>query len=896
MAGAGAVLGVAGLAGAADLGGFFDAQVGQTTANGIVLPVNQTVKPVGSRAFVVNGRMISSTVSPDGTKVAALSWRDFTGFLSIVDLPAHRTVQQIGTGTKADPQLGDGTVAADAPLYSPDGRTLWVPQSTDIVRFAVDPAGRVSAPTIIKLPSTKGAALPSGLALSVDGQKLYAALNGNNTLGVIDTATDALTREIPVGNAPRQVAIVGGEAFVSNEGGRPATTGDFTNLSFNTPIVADPQTAAATTGTLSVVDLTTQTQTATIPVGLQPTALYVTGPTLMVANSNDDSVSIVDTATRHVTQTFNVNPLPGSTVGSAPNAITMPDPRHILVSLGRDNALAVYAYDGPASPVRYQGLLPTDWYPVNVQMTRALGGAVVMTNDWEHLLATQPTPPPSPIKHVFLIVKENRTYDQVLGDTARGNNDPSLTQFGAQVTPNAHALTNGFVQFDNFYDPGTLSADGHNWLMQADANDYIEKEFGAFVRSYPASGADALAYQRNGFLWNAAARAGKTVADFAEYANFFDLPSHGAPTWRQWYRHSLILEGKATGPLPVPIDRYTTTSDIPSLNAILDPHYPNFNLDIPDQYRVDVWEQAFKQAETSGNLANLTMMWLPDDHTSGVNSGDPYPTAAVADNDLALGRIVSDISHSQFWKDSAVFVVEDDPQNGVDHVDGHRSVLYLASPYARRGALDSTYYTQVNVVKTIEQILGIPPMNQMDRAAVPITEAFTTHADNTPYSVRPNQIPLDLGVPPAPARRTRLRPPRPRPPPPRPPRFRRRAVRASRRPTPGSTTSGSGGVPTSTSPAAWRWRTPPIRRSSTGSTGTRRPTGAGPTRATPGSSGPTRFPAAIARPPTSAQETDRPEHGSAPAAGPAGGRGCAAASSAAQARPSHSASAEGRPG
>ncbi len=288
--------------------------------------------------------------------------------------------------------------------------------------------------------------------------------------------------------------------------------------------------------------------------------------------------------------------------------------------------------------------------------------------------------------------------------------------------------------------------------MQADANDYIEKEFGAFVRSYPASGADALAYQRDGFLWNAAARAGRTVSAFGEYANFFTGPGLGAPgtapTWSQWLPGAQIMEGRATGPLPVDPNAYTTTSDIPSLNAILDPHFPIFNLDIPDQYRVDIWEQAFKKAEAANTLANLTTMWLPDDHTSGVNGGDPYPTAQVADNDLALGRIISDISHSRDWKSSAVFVLEDDPQNGVDHVDGHRSVLYLASPFARRGALDSNYYTQINVVMTIETILGIAPMNQMDRAAVPITEAFTTHANDTPYTVRPNQIPLDLGLAP----------------------------------------------------------------------------------------------------------------------------------------------------
>jgi YVTN family beta-propeller protein len=813
VAGAG---GTAGAAVAGLLGGFGNAQVGQDTGRGILLPSNQWIKPVGTRVLVSNGRLPSSTLSPDGTMLAALSWKSFTGYLSLIDVTTGKVVQQVGTGGAGNPAIGDGTVAADGPLYSPDGKTLWVPQSSDLLRFSVQPTGMVATPPVaISLTGATGAALPSGMALSADGSRLYVALNGNNSLGVIDTATNTLVSQIPVGNAPRHVVLSGNEAFVSNEGGRPAEPGEFTNLSDGTPIVSDRSTGAATTGTVSVVDLTAGRQTGAIAVGLQPTAEYLHGSTLLVTNSNDDSVSVIDTAAKRVTQTFNVNPLPGSAVGSYPNAITMPDPGHILISIGRDNAIAVFRYNGPVAPVQYAGLLPTDWYPVNVIMDARLGKLIVtndkgigargpvaairqgpgtnpatghntyndtgsltifnpprdselggythqvfVNNNWEHLLAsglaaaagtaTSALPArlgePSPIKHVFLIVKENRTYDQVYGDMGKGNSDPSLAQFGAKVTPNAHALANSFGLFDNFYDEGTLSADGHNWLMQADANDYIEKEFGAFYRSYPAQGGDALAYQRDGFIWNAAQRAGKTAVSFGEYNNFFNLPASGYPTWLQWYQDSQILEGKASGPLPVPEEKYSTYADIPSLNAIDDHAYPKFDLDVPDQYRTDVWLQSFRQSEKIGNLANLSLMWVPDDHTSGVGSGDPYPTAAVADNDLALGRIVDAISHSQFWKSSAIFVVEDDPQNGVDHVDGHRSTLLVLSPYAKRGIVDDTYCTQLNVVRTIEQILGIQPMNQEDRAAEPMFDVFTAHADLAPYDAVPNQIPLTYGV------------------------------------------------------------------------------------------------------------------------------------------------------
>src|SRR5262249_33830961 len=196
----------------------------------------------------------------------------------------------------------------------------------------------------------------------------------------------------------------------------------------------------------------------------------------------------------------------------------------------------------------------------------------------------------------------------------------------------------------------------------------------------------------------------------------------------------------------VPPSSVKTYSDIPSLNAIDDPEYPNFDLGIPDQYRADIWLRSFKQSVKTGKLANLNLVWMPDDHTAGVGSGVPYPVAEVADNDLAVGRMVDAISHSKFWSSSAIFVVEDDTQNGADHVDGHRGPLLIASPYAKRAIIDSTYYTQLNVVRTIEQILGIAPMNQGDRAAQPVFNAFTNTANFAPYAHVPNQIPLTYGL------------------------------------------------------------------------------------------------------------------------------------------------------
>ena len=814
-------------------GGFGTEQVGTSNAQGILLPTNQRIKPVGTRLLISNGRLLSSSISPNGQFLAALSWEDFTGFLTVFNLKTGTVVQQIGTGVGTDKTLGDGTVAADGPLWSADGRTLWFPQTADMIKFSVAANGTVSSPVTIPLETattnlntttTTTPDLPSGMALSKDGATLYVALNGVNELGEIDTATNQLTRVIKVGNAPRQVVVVGGDVFVSNEGGRPARPGNFTNQSDGTAIVASKTTGAATTGTVSEVNLASGKETKEIKVGLEPTAEYLAADgTLMVANSNDDSVSLIDPKTASVVQSINVNPLPGSTVGSYPNAITMTDAHHILVSIGRDNALAVYYYNGAHQPVQYQGLLPTDFYPVAVANDPAIGKVVVTNdkgigargpdstinkgpgtapgaesvtghntyddtgsltdfampstaalgaytdqvfsdNDWTHLLASQAatkcagTPQaipaklgcPSPIKHVFLIIRENRTYDQDLGDIGKGSSDSTLAQFGKTITPNGHALANDYGLFDNFYDEGTLSADGHNWIVQADANDYIEKEFGAFYRSYPAQGGDSLAYQRDGFIWNAAEKAGLTAKAYGEYNNFLQQQAP-VPSWSAYYQDSQILEGKAKGTLPVPISSVNTYADIPSLNAIDDHEYPAFDLGIPDQYRTDIWDQSFAQSVQSGKLANLNLIWMPDDHTAGVGTGDPNPVAEVADNDLATGRIIDTIAHSKYWKNSAVFVMEDDSQNGVDHVDGHRAPLLVASPYAKRGIVDNTYYTQLNVVRTAEDMLGIAPMNQEDRAAEPMSNAFTNTPNLTPYTHLPSEIPLTQGLPAAPS-------------------------------------------------------------------------------------------------------------------------------------------------
>ncbi len=819
-------------------------QVGGTYANGVLLPTNQWISPLGNRLFLDNARIVTSSISPDGKTLAALTWNNYSTTLTLVNLtngtstayPLYNGYTLTGA---TDPYANeDGTVGTDGPLWSPDGQTIWVPQTDYVDKYTFDsstnswsqadaiwlcnsgtqataqPACDTYGPGV-----TNGSDIPAGMALSSDGSKLYVALNGSNALGVIDTSTDQLTDQIPVGNAPRQVAISpdGSTAYVTNEGGRPANTTDFTNLSDGTPIVSSPSTGAAITGTVSVVNLKTQAETQEIPVGLQPTALYQDGHALFVANSNDDSLSVINEETNKVAQTVHTNPVPGATVGSYANAISMSGPNNVLVSIGRDNAVADYSYNGVYSPMHLEGLLPTDWYPVQVQSDPALGaGTVVVTNDkgigaqgpestinkgadtseatghntyddtgsvtlftmptsgadlakdtqtvfrdndWNQIKPindgaydTVPKVIPkklggsSPIKHIVVIVKENRSYDQVLGDLGEGNGDAADAQFGAEVTPNAHALATRFGDLDNFYDEGTLSADGHNWIVQAEANDYVEKEFGAFYRSYPSQGGDALAYQRDGFLWNAAEKAGVSVQNFGEYIfNPYNLPSN-TPAWDAWYAQSQWMEDGHQGPEPIsePCQYTRVQSDIPSLQAISAPCFPNFQLTIPDQYRVDQWLPYFRNDVKTGTMPQLTFMWLMTDHTTGTNV--PDPVAQVADNDLAVGRVVSEISHSKFWKNTAIFVDEDDTQNGVDHVDGHRAPTLVISPYSKPG-VDDQYYTQLNMVKTIEQVLGIHAMNQEDYSAEPMYGAFTDTGNFAPYNVEPNIVPLNLGAP-----------------------------------------------------------------------------------------------------------------------------------------------------
>jgi hypothetical protein len=365
---------------------------------------------------------------------------------------------------------------------------------------------------------------------------------------------------------------------------------------------------------------------------------------------------------------------------------------------------------------------------------------------------------PSLIKHVFMIIRENRTYDQILGDVAKGNGDPSLAVFGQNVTPNMHQAVTRFPLLDNFYAPSRQSADGHQWIMEAMAPYADDIQSPDWVRSYPGGNAgDALAYQKKGFLFQAAADAGLSVKIYGEYVetDYCGQPQIPAnvcqtgknkPTWSQYYADSKKFEAGQESTLQYQ-NVITAVSSIPAVSNHLNKNFPIFDLNIPDQWRVDLWLQDFQKDVRAGTVPALSILWIMDDHTGG----PPTAQAQQADNDLAVGRIIDYISHSPVWSSSAIFIEEDDAQNGVDHVDGHRSPGYVISPYAvQNGPTDHTYYTQVNMTRTIEQILGLPPMNQFDLVASPMRTAFVTgmppKSAFAPWTHLPNNIALDQGV------------------------------------------------------------------------------------------------------------------------------------------------------
>jgi len=688
--------------------------------------------------------------------------------------------------------------------FSPDGRRLALSNvNGDLKMFEVEPDGTVKPWRVIALPKAnaphRAAEIPAGLAWSDDGSRLFVCGNLSNRLFEIDVLKGNVLKTYEVGVAPYNVVLVGQKLYVSNWGGRRPGANDLTGpAGRGMSARVDPERFTACEGSVTVIDLAAGQQREVLT-GLHASALAASpdGRYVVCANAMSDNLSVIATASDTVVETIWAKPRPSDLLGASPNALAFaPDGRTLYVANGTQNAVAVIRFDPSDKESHMTGLIPVGWYPGTVCFdarrqqlcvanikglaegpkpkgfnTRQFQGSVSLVplpsksdlpqlsqKVWDNLrqprIAAALLPPrpgqppraiperigePSLIKHVVYIIKENRTYDQVLGDVKEGNGDETLCIFGERFTPNQHKLARDFVLLDNTCCAGILSADGHQWSMSAFSTDYVEKSFCGWPRSYPAPGSDALAYAPSGFLWDNARRHGVSFRNYGEFIStsvkWRDAKRKGKPAARDCYeawrtQNDAIL--------------FSSEPEIESVRAHSATNsFIGWSLDVPDQWRADLFLQELKEFEARGELPQLMILRMPNDHTSGTKAGAFTPAAQVADNDLAVGRVIEGLSRSVFWKDVAVFTIEDDPQAGFDHVTGYRTTAYLAGPYVKRHAVVSTQYNTTSLLRTMEQILGLPPMNQFDASAVPMSDCFTDTPDPTPFAALPSNIPLD---------------------------------------------------------------------------------------------------------------------------------------------------------
>ncbi len=715
--------------------------------SGYLLPNGWKITPAGIH-IDVGDLPLRIVISPDGKFLAATNNGDGENGISLLDL---------------EREIRANTVPMESAWlglqFSPDGKSLFVSGGGDnrIVRFEFD-RGIQERIGELTLGKPKEEIFTAGLCVDPSGNRLYAALNLTNELAVVDLKSFSVAKRIPVGDHPYTCVVSrdGKHVFVSNWGSR----------------------------SISEVDTASLGEIRRIAVGDHPNDLVLSpdGRRLYVANANSNSVSVVDLSLLKSVETISVTLYPNSPIGSTTNAVAVTHEGKRLYAANADNnAVAVI---GLAGRTRRQslveGFIPVGWYPTSLalsaddktlyvasgkglrsmanpqgpnpylkrtkatQYIAALFTGVVsaiavpdsstLKKMTAQVYANTPyTPKPkfapvksaipsrageiSAIKHVLYIIKENRTYDQVFGDIKEGNGDPDLVLFGEKNTPNHHALVRQFVLLDNFYADAEVSADGHNWSTAAYATDYVEKtwpaQYSRAKRPYDYEGGNPVASPTRGYLWDYAARAGISYRSYGEF-----------------------IAASKSAALP-------SEAREKSLLGHFDPMYRPWDLTYPDQKRVDEFLREFHEYEKNGNLPRLMILRLPNDHTEGTAAGRPTPRAFVADNDWALGRLVEGISHSKYWKEMAIFSVEDDAQNGPDHVDAHRTVALVISPYTKHHFVDSTLYSTSSMLRTIELILGLPSMSQYDAAATPMWNSFTDKADEEPYTALKPGVSLD---------------------------------------------------------------------------------------------------------------------------------------------------------
>ncbi|WP_440603450.1 beta-propeller fold lactonase family protein [Bacillus sp. GB_SG_008] len=698
-----------------------------------------TITPAGKQVKL-GDKPFASVMSPDGKTILYANSGQSIHSIMVVDVKSGEVIQTLEY--KYPESLTWGVT------YSPDGKHVYATTGGNQKIRVYDVEGqRLTEKQPIVLPKDVDF-FPGGLDISKDGKFLYVANNLNDSMSIIDVQTGQVTKTIPVGHNPYTVKLSndGGFAYVSNWGGN----------------------------TISVIDTVTGEAVDQIKVGSHPSAMKLSanGELMYVTNSDSDSISVIDTKTRKVQQTIDLSPYKGAQEGSSPNAMAVSEDGEKLyvANAGNNDVVVIDTKHG-----KIEGMIPTAWYPSAVEISKD-GEQLFVANAKGFGAGPNPNGPDptikksvpddqktssmmkgtlsiidvpnegqlnkytkqvvenngfnerdkvrinsneakqviprhvgdsSEIKHVIYILKENRTYDQVFGSLEKGNGDPSLNLFGDESAPNHRDLARKFVTIDNFYADADVSADGWNWSTAAMANSYTQKTwphwYGGRARDYDWEGENKLSTAPsdnvdNAYLWDSLDQAGIDYRNYGFYARNGIAPS-----------------------------------TMPKLQAKTDAAYPGDGLNIKDQKRADEWLKEFKTFEEAGKMPTVQFLRLPNDHTVGTSVGKPTARAMVADNDLALGRIVEAVSNSEFWKDTAIFVTEDDAQNGSDHVDAHRIPALVISPYTQTGKVDSTFYTTTSMLRTMELIVGVPPMTQFDAAATPMVNSFTDKPNYNPY-------------------------------------------------------------------------------------------------------------------------------------------------------------------
>lgn len=760
----------------------------------IVFGLASVLIGIGAATKIISDRNAKLGKQPDGGFVVSTGQRIQGGAISFVGRPIDLALHPSGEffavmcnkGTFLCTAKGvmDGTSVnlGASPAFrglhwTPDGKTLIASTSKGHLKLASLAEGKLVLGAEISLaqPNNKANPEPGGFSISADGNKAYVACAGIDRVAVVNLDQKKVERHIEVGMIPFESGLSpdGSTLVVSNWGGRVPKDGDRKGKSASQEVVIDKR-GVPSTGSISIIDLQSGTRT-DVASGLHPSSVAFSGDRAYVTNAQSDTITELDWKAKKVVRTIRITFEKLRVIGSIPNALAVVGDK-ILVCNGGDNAIC--EIDRKSGKV--QGFRPAGYFPAGIQVSADGKSAYVVNNkgygsvantlegkngnahDFQGTISVidlskdlaheskivgannhwgETIPKPKlkvyngAIKHVLYIIKENRTYDEIFGDLPQGNGDPKLCSLGEKVMPNHRKIVQQFTLFDNGYVTGTNSAEGHNWATQGLANDYLERFYVGYSRSYPDEGDDSMALSSGGAIWDAALRKGRSVRVYGEFCDA--TLAEFKPQPKDWFE---VWEDRQKGTKKF---QFKSKCRIPSLQGRYNDKVMYWPLLQMDQIRADEFIREYTEFSKQDKVPNLMIMSLPCDHSEGVSAKYPTPRAMMADNDLALGRVIDAVSHSPQWKDTCIFVIEDDAQSGPDHVDGHRTSFMAISPYSARKTVDSTLYTNMHMLRSMEMMLGLDPMNRFDALAYPMEKCFSDTPDLTPYTHVQNNIPLD---------------------------------------------------------------------------------------------------------------------------------------------------------